>query len=124
MSYLIALYVYYHGNNLHAYGIIKGMKEEKPKNEGLSYEDVQFAHVIPQHDIEIMKNQAKVREENDYEKMMRVAILNSQQESLMMRQKGLVQNSVLDNTSSDILEDVYAGTGEIDMSFFDKINNF
>ena len=40
MSYLIALYVYYHGNNLHRYGFVKGeLPDEEERNRGLSYEE-------------------------------------------------------------------------------------
>lgn len=40
MSYLIGLYVYYHGNNLHRYGFVKGeLPDEEERNRGLSYEE-------------------------------------------------------------------------------------
>lgn len=40
MSYLIALYVYYHGNNLSRYGFVKGeLPDEESRNKGLSYEE-------------------------------------------------------------------------------------
>ena len=34
MSYLIALYVYYHGNNLAVFGITKGARDEDLNNRG------------------------------------------------------------------------------------------
>ena len=34
MSYLIALYVFYHGNNLAVFGITKGAREEDLNNRG------------------------------------------------------------------------------------------
>ena len=38
MSYLIGLYVYYHGNNLPLFGIEPG-SDEDPLNEGLQHGD-------------------------------------------------------------------------------------
>lgn len=37
MSYLIGLYVYYHGKNLSKFGFVRGLPSEKEMNKGLSY---------------------------------------------------------------------------------------
>ncbi len=124
MSYLIAMYVYYHGNNLPAFGFVKGSKEIENQNEGTrTYEDLQYAGILSQHDVNIIKNQELVRKENDYEALMRQAIRKSQEESIELRKRGLTQNKVLDSTPVEIIDDTY-DTGEIELSFFDELNGF
>ena len=124
MSYLIAMYVYYHGNNLPAFGFVKGSKEIENQNEGThTYEDLQYAGILSQHDVNIIKNQELVRKENDYEALMRQAIKKSQEESIELRKRGLTQNRVLDSTPVEIIDDTY-DTGEIELSFFDELNGF
>jgi hypothetical protein len=40
-SYMIALYVYYHGKNLHRFGFVRGeIPDDENRNQGLTYEDV------------------------------------------------------------------------------------
>ena len=124
MSYLIAMYVFYHGNNLAAFGFIKGSKEIEKQNEGIrTYEDLQYSGILSQHDVNIIKNQERVRKENDHEALMRQAIRKSQEESIELRKRGLTQNKVLDSTPVEIIDDTY-DTGEIELSFFDELNGF
>lgn len=41
MSYLMCLYVYYHGNNLHRFGFARGiLPSVEEQNKGLSYDDI------------------------------------------------------------------------------------
>lgn len=129
MSYLIGMYVYYHGNNLPMFGFIKGSEEIKDQNQGLdktTYDDLKFSGIIPEKDIETMKIQEMVRQENDYEAMMRRAIAKSQQESMLLQKKGLVSNTVLQNTPDMLLNnDLYPmfNDDDEDLSFFDEMNN-
>ena len=124
MSYLMCLYVYYHGNNLYKYGIVKGSKEIKEENKGLTYDDIQYSGIIPQKDLDIMKQQEEFRKQNNYEKMMRQAILKSQKESLLLSKKGLSQNDIIENTPDGLLDEIYEDNGQIDMSFFNELNGF
>lgn len=124
MSYLMCLYVYYHGNNLYKYGIVKGSKEIKEENKGLTYDDIQYSGIIPQKDLDIMKQQEEFRKQNNYEEMMRQAILKSQKESLLLSKKGLSQNDIIENTPDGLLDEIYEDNGQIDMSFFNELNGF
>ena len=126
MSYLIGLYVYYHGNNLAAFGIIKGSQEIADQNKGLNntYDDIKYTDLIPQHDLDVLKNQEQVRKENNYEELMRRAIIQSQQESMKLMQKGLIKNTMLENTPDELLDDMYYNQGNISMDFFDEMNGF
>lgn len=41
MSYLICLYVYYHGNNLHRFGFVRGaVPTEEERNKGMNYGEI------------------------------------------------------------------------------------
>lgn len=124
MSYLMTLYVYYHGNNLYKYGIVKGSKAIKEENKGLTYDDIQYSGIIPQQDLEVIKQQEKFRKENNYEEMMRQAILKAQKESLILSKKGLAQNDIIENTPDGLLDEIYEDNGQIDMSFFNELNGF
>ena len=126
MSYLIALYVYYHGNNLGRYGIVKGAEGIKNQNQGLktSYDDVKYSNLLPPSEVESMRIREQVMKENNYEDMMRKAILESQRDSITLHQRGLVNNTLLNETPDGVLDDLYDGGGSIDLSFFDTLNGF
>ena len=123
MSYLIGMYVWYHGNNLSMWGIVKGAKEIENQNQGLhrSVEDIENMDILPADTIATMKKQEKVRKENDYEKIMREALIKAQRQSLELHKKGLVENPTLDRSQEVQLEEIY-GNNNIDMSFFDEMN--
>lgn len=123
MSYLIGMYVWYHGNNLPAFGIVKGAKDIDNQNQGLkrSVEDIENSGILPDETIQAMKRQEKVRKENDYAEIMRQALIKSQRESLELHRKGLVENATLDKSQDVQLEEIYDDRN-IDMSFFDEMN--
>lgn len=123
MSYLIGMYVWYHGNNLSAFGIIKGSREIENQNQGLkrTVEDIENMDILPADTIATMKKQEKVRKENDYEQIMREALIKAQRQSLELHKKGLVENPTLDKSQEVQLEEIY-GNNNIDMSFFDEMN--
>lgn len=123
MSYLIGMYVWYHGNNLSMWGIVKGAKEIENQNKGLhrSVEDIENMDILPADTIATMKKQEKVRKENDYEQIMREALIKAQRQSLELHKKGLVENPTLDRSQEVQLEEIY-GNNNIDMSFFDEMN--
>ena len=123
MSYLIGMYVWYHGNNLTAFGIVKGSREIQNQNQGLkrTVEDIENMDILPADTIATMKKQEQVRKENDYEKIMREALIKAQRQSLELHKKGLVENPTLDKSQEVQLEEIY-GNNNIDMSFFDEMN--
>lgn len=124
MSYLIGLYVYYHGNNLAKFGFIKGSKEIPNQNQGMvTVEDVKYSDILPPDVIQAMEIQEQTAKQNNYEEMMRQAILNSQKESYRLQQKGLVSNELIDNTPAEAISDIY-NDYSMDMSVFDDLNNY
>ena len=78
MSYLIGMYVLYHGNNLSIFGYTPGEKEEKPRNRGLrDYTESELEKVLPE---DIAKSIIEEKEKEkllDYESILRDAIAQS-----------------------------------------------
>lgn len=121
MSYLIALYVYYHGNNLAMFGFVKGSQEIKNQNEGLTRpEDVDLRN-LPESVVGDLKQTLSKKNDNYYD-MMRQAVLQSQQESLRLANAKLAHNQTIDNTPDHVMDDYTDTTGSISMDFFDQMN--
>ena len=127
MSYLIALYVYYHGNNLSVFGVNKGMKDEDANNKGLKRPDEIDPNLVPQDLInaakEMEEKEEATKQLTEWEDMMRNAILQSQKQSFQMHQTGNINNSIFTN-SMDSVVDSYEDEGSIPMDFFTSINSF
>jgi hypothetical protein len=124
MSYLIGMYVYYHGNNLAMFGFVRGSQEIKEQNKGIDiYDDLKYSDIIPQQDLDILKRQEETRKANDYDELMRKALIASQQESYQLTQRGLVNNNIIENTPDGLLDEMYDNS-EIEMSFFDELNQY
>lgn len=125
MSYLIAMYVFYHGNNLQAFGVVKGSQGIVSKNDGLkTYDDLKYSGILPESDLMIIKEQEKVRQENNFEELMRSALMQSQRHSMELYQRGLVNNKTLSDTQDGMLDELYDDRESIPMDFFDEINGF
>ena len=63
MSYLIALYVYYHGDNLALFGITKGARDEDLNNGGLKRPEEIDPTLVDPNLIEGVKKQERMEEE-------------------------------------------------------------
>lgn len=125
MSYLIALYVYYHGNNLPLFGFIKGDKDIENQNKGMKRADEIDPTMVDPSIIQ----QVKVLEEQEttkakWESMMKEAQIRAQQDTYQLHKSGLIQGDVFDNTPDQIIEDMNSDNGEIDLSFFNSLNGF
>lgn len=120
MSYLIGMYVYYHGNNLPAFGIIKGLKDEDIKNEGLKRSDEIDPSLVNPALIREVKKQEEFEKQSSYNDILRKAIQQSQKESLEMQESGLSNNELYNNTPDTIINDFEEG--QIDLDFFDTLN--
>lgn len=127
MSYLIALYVYYHGNNLSVFGINKGARDEELQNRGLKYTSEIDERYVDHSLIESVKEREEKEREADlvmnYNEMMKEAQRKAQEESFKMYKAGMVNVGVYDNTPEVMIDDTY-DSGEIPMDFFSSINNF
>lgn len=127
MSYLIAMYVFYHGNNLPMFGFIRGSEEIENQNQGMTHEEfeVRAKTVLPKDVVESVSRNMRMEEqtENEYAEMYRQALMKSQEESMKLMKAGLVQTGTYENTPEDILED-YDDEGSIDLSLFNDLNFF
>ena len=122
MSYLIALYVYYHGNNLLTFGISKAAKDEDLDNSGIYVPEVETYNLVDKIIIdEVKEREEKERVSDDvlnWNKMMADAIKKAQQDTYKLHQTKLIDNSIL--KSSDYIED--DDTYDIPLDFFDELN--
>ena len=124
MSYLIALYVFYHGNNLAVFGITKGAREEDLDNRGTKRPDEIDPTLVDPTLIEGVKKQEELKEEEmNYLEMMREAMIQSQKETYKLHQTGNITNSIFDHTPDSVMED-YEEDGVIDLDFFNDLNGF
>lgn len=115
MSYLIALYVYYHGKNLARFGYIKGEHTLKPENlnQGLYSEEQQILASMPS-DLQGLFRQTKTQEQeiSEYEAIMQRA-----------RAKADAWEAQLGTTHGAHSVDLDDTGGSINLSFFDELNS-
>lgn len=123
MSYLVAMYVFYHGNNLPAFGFIKGQTIDEESRPVMTYKDLSPG-VLPNEVIDVLEKQEQTRIENDYEAIYREAVKKSQMESMALYQHGLSDNYVLSKTREDQIEPLGYETSESDLDLFDELNNW
>lgn len=124
MSYLIALYVYYHGNNLEVFGIRRGMMENEPENRGMKHPEEINPDLVPQELIQdVIKQEEKeqMTDRMNWDNLMREAIMQSQKDSYRMHQSG-IEHTVFDNSSNAIIDEG-VDEGSIPLDFFTSINN-
>lgn len=127
MSFLSALYVYYHGNNLALFGFRKGEKEIENQNQGidLPIDKVEVdAMDLPAEVKQLVKEEQKKQNNTpDYEEMLRKAVFESQKETIKLSQSSINYNSAYQEMPDDLVDDMTPGNmGSIPLSFFDEIN--
>lgn len=124
MSYLIAMYVLYHGNNLPVFGIIRGMMEEDQQNKGLKRADeIDPTMVDPALINAVKKQEAQVAAQSNWERNMMQAMANAQKDTYRLYKAGEIQNSIFDHTPGATIEEIEE-SGSIDLDFFNNINGF
>lgn len=125
MSYLIALYVYYHGNNLASFGIYVGDMAPEDLHTGmLTPEEADPTLLDPEFLNKIKENQKKemiANQEMNWDKMMEAAILQAQQETYKLHKSGMVEDTIYDATPDTVIDDWNDG-GSIPLDFFTQIN--
>ena len=124
MSYLIALYVYYHGNNLPVFGIIKGETEDTEKNKGLKRADEINPEYVDPKLIESVKQQEMlIAKQNEWEELMRKATIQAQKDTYKLQKSGEIQDSIFEHTPGAVIEDIDE-EGSLDLSIFNDLNGF
>jgi hypothetical protein len=122
MSYLIALYVYYHGNNLISFGIVKGMKSTDPQNKGMKRSEEIDPTLVSRELIQEVQKQEEFSRQASYDDILRNAMKESQRHSYNMYQAGITKSDIFANTPDAIIED--EDNGNIDLDFFNTLNGF
>lgn len=118
MSYLMAMYVYYHGNNLEMFGFYKGSDADiGDHNSGMSLAE---SDAIPDNMKEGYAQSEEAAKALNYEDMLRSIYERSQRESITMAERDLVTDSYAKNTENTSYDDY----GDINLSLFDSLNGF
>lgn len=121
MSYLIAMYVYTHGNNLEVFGVHKGQDPDRLPNQGMKRpEDIDPNLVDPSLIRGAMEARAKEARMNEFEQLMKNAIRQSQQDSYKLSKAGLVDNIYNESEEAIVYDD--GSYDDEELSFFDELN--
>ena len=127
MSYLIALYVYYHGNNLAVFGITKGAQDEDLNNSGLKHTDEINPNLVSSEIINSAKEQEikteKTEKELNWNELMKQSIQKAQQMTYNINKAGLISNTIYDQTPESSVES-FEDEGSIPLDFFSLLNGF
>lgn len=125
MSYLICLYVYYHGNNLGRFGFEKGSQEIANQNQG-TYRPTDVTNLNVSDEVKSVIQTQINKEQNtpdDYFELMRKAVIESQNESMKLVKAGLVHNETISNTPDYVLDEIN-DYGNANYDIFDELNGF
>lgn len=122
MSYLIALYVYYHGNNLEAFGFSKGDSLYQDElNSGLYVPEEIDMSSLPDSVSDFVEEEISNSKKASYEDIYRETLLREQQKEQLLHKKGLVHSDTYENTLFD--SDTYDLDDNQDLSFLDELNS-
>ena len=106
MSYLIAMYVRYHGNNLELFGVNIGATAEELNNKGLKRPEEIDTNLVDKGLVEAAIREEKLKsQQNAYEQMMQEAIYNAQHETYNLQRKGLINNTIFEDTPDFVADD-------------------
>lgn len=121
MSYLMAMYVYYHGDNLLAFGLKKGSQEIDNQNQGLTFdESTHAASLVPADVLDAIKKQEAFEAQNNYDNIYAEAMEMARRETNQLVRSGLIDaetNTTVDEDYAD-----YNDSGVIPLDFIIDLN--
>ena len=123
MSYLIAMYVFYHGNNLEVFGITKYDPTESLTTNLKKRADEYDQNLINKEALQAVKEKEQkeaVTKANNWDMIVRNAVAKAQQENYNLYKSGMINNSIYENSNSDVYE--FEEEGSIPLTFFTDIN--
>lgn len=123
MSYLIALYVYYHGNNLSLFGIKKGLQDDAELNKGIKRAEEINPSLVDPELIASVKKQEEMSSAHKWDDVLKNAIENAQKESYKLHKHNMVDKDMFSSTPDVIINDIEDSV-DVDLSIFDQLNNF
>lgn len=121
MSYLIALYVFYHGNNLPAFGYVPGTMEEGEKNTGLQRSREELYELLPK-DVADVFYEEETKPQVSYEDILRQAIMQNQSATARLMNSSINIDSGYTKEESTTFEE--DSDYDIDLDFFNELNGF
>ena len=71
----------------------------------------------------VKKQEALEAQAHEWENNMREAMINAQKETYKLHQAGEISNTIFDATPETMMNQ-YEDEGEIDLNFFNSLNNF
>jgi hypothetical protein len=114
MSYMIALYVLYYGNNLERYGFVRGhIPDEIDRNKGMSHEDSIYEVL----DEEFHPSKFADTVQDDISKKLAEEVYKAKQEL------DLVDRISFNSGNFRTVDEAEEFESSIPMSFFDELNN-
>ena len=114
MSYLIGLYVYYHGNNLHCFGFVRGqLPDEEDRNKGLTYDEI--IDELSDNEKEFFDTSFGVKTVDDYQRHVI-------EELEKVRQQNNYSPDVRFTTYVEKYDDE-SGYGDVSLDLFDELNS-
>lgn len=125
MSYLIALYVRYHGNNLPLFGIYIGSEYVEEENKGLKRpEEIDPSLVSPELIKQVKDREILEKRHEYYQELLAKTIQESQQKSIELQKAGLINKSIYANTPQEVIMDseLYKEDEGMDLSLFNELN--
>lgn len=128
MSYLVALYVYYYGKNLHRYGFVKGyVPGEEERNQGL-YHPENIENLLSENDRAAFGDNLQTKTYEDFARQVAMEQAQYRREAeafeIAMNSRVQVQNFnvSLDDYNELDASEYAANIGFLDM--FDDLNGF
>lgn len=125
MSYLMCLYIWYHGNNLSMFGINKGEMGMEPENQGTKrpqeIDRSMVSEKIIQDAIRLEEKEMIAKQENDWDSLLKQAMIRSQKQTYELSQSNMISDTIFD-TSTEAVVDSYYEEDSIPMDFFDTMN--
>ena len=123
MSYLIAMYVYYHGNNLAMFGFIKGSAEIENQNQGMKTIDDVDKSLLPPEVVEVAERQQALENAASFQDIASAAIIKAQQETRRLANAGLINNNI-HHEGYDPDDDYVEDDSTMSLDIFDELNCF
>lgn len=127
MSMLIALYVYYQGNNLEVFGFSRGDElYHMEENQGLERPEEIDTSSMSEEVRGFVEQKVRESQNPTYEQMFRETLMREQKRTMQLAKKGLINSDLMDRTPNHT-ENYYDddnGDYSSDLAIFDELNDF
>ena len=119
MSYLIGMYVYYHGNNLSTFGFYKDSEIDTSKP---MHREISVDTLLPKDVADAIKKESELETRKTFEAELQEYGSKMEKRSIKLYLRGMIDNDIYKNTRKEVLTDGYSEDYEDDYSLFDDLN--